>query len=65
MFCRLSDIRLLLSEVIPLRIFVNKLPATALCACCRHREYVRMCEKRQNGQKYSQNLKKNHGKSPG
>jgi len=32
LFCRLSDIRMLLSEVISLRIFVNKTPAAGFCA---------------------------------
>jgi len=35
MFCRLSDIPLLLFDVIPLRIFVNKTPAQEFCARCR------------------------------
>ncbi|MDC7862218.1 hypothetical protein SZ66_23000 [Pantoea ananatis] len=47
MFCRLSDIRLLLSEVIPLRISVNKRTATGFCARCRRMNDVAAGMKRE------------------
>ncbi len=47
MFCRLSDIRLLLSEVIPLRISVNKTPAAEFCAHCRRMNDVAAGMKRE------------------
>ncbi len=47
MFCRLSDIRLLLSEVIPLRISVNKRTATGFCARCRRMNDVAAAMKRE------------------
>jgi len=47
MFCRLSDIRLLLSEVIPLRIFVNKTPAAGFYAHCRRMNNVAVGMKRE------------------
>lgn len=65
MFCRLSGIRLLLSDVIPLRIFVNKTSSAGFCAYRRRLNDVAAGMKREYWRKRGRGLKKNHGKSPG